>query len=193
MVKDLKDYIQLGKSESASFKELSFALFSGGEAITSFKHQSHKIRKKRAPKHGSNPVLVLVQLGVAFLSTHNYWQNAKCHQLLEANKSSPSAPHQSHWTSIHRLLRDPSMRRLFKNCGGKKHYVHVYTEGQNAFFKKKFQNSGNQRARGDNSNYFLVGSKGRKRERNNGNRDGPTDRERQPKGASLACHLSSQI
>lgn len=96
MVKDLKDYIQLEKSESASFKELSFALFSGGEAITSFNHQSHKIRKKRAPKHGSNPVLVLVQLGVAFLSMHNYWQNAKCHQLLEANKSSPSAPHQSH-------------------------------------------------------------------------------------------------
>lgn len=28
--------------------------------------------------------------------------------------------------------------------------------------------------------------------RDNGNRDGPTDRERQPRGASLACHLSSQ-
>lgn len=26
----------------------------------------------------------------------------------------------------------------------------------------------------------------------NGNRDGPTDRKRQPRGASLACHLSSQ-
>lgn len=26
----------------------------------------------------------------------------------------------------------------------------------------------------------------------NGNRDGPTDRERQPRGASRACHLSSQ-
>lgn len=26
----------------------------------------------------------------------------------------------------------------------------------------------------------------------NGNRDGPTDRERQPRGASPACHLSSQ-
>lgn len=28
--------------------------------------------------------------------------------------------------------------------------------------------------------------------RDNGNRDGPTDRERQPRGASRACHLSSQ-
>lgn len=27
----------------------------------------------------------------------------------------------------------------------------------------------------------------------NGNRDGPTDRKRQPRGASLACHLSSQL
>lgn len=29
-------------------------------------------------------------------------------------------------------------------------------------------------------------------EGDNGNRDGPTDRERQPRGASLASHLSSQ-
>lgn len=29
------------------------------------------------------------------------------------------------------------MRRLFKNCGGKKQCVHLYTERQNAFFKKK--------------------------------------------------------
>lgn len=28
--------------------------------------------------------------------------------------------------------------------------------------------------------------------RDNRNRDGPTDRERQPRGASRACHLSSQ-
>lgn len=54
MVKDLKDYIQLGKSESASFKELPSALFSGDEPITSFKHQSHKIRKKEHP----NTVLI---------------------------------------------------------------------------------------------------------------------------------------
>lgn len=67
-VKDPKDYIQLGKSESASFKERLSALFSGDEAIPSSEQQSHKIRrKKRAPKRGSNPVLVLVQLGVAFL------------------------------------------------------------------------------------------------------------------------------
>lgn len=127
IVTDPKEYTQLEKSESASFKELLSALFSGDEAITSFKHQSYKIRKKRVPKHGSNPVLVLVQLGVAFLSTHNYWQNVKCQQPLEANNSSPSAPHQSAgpWarTSIHRLLGDTSIRRLFKNCGGGKKAV----------------------------------------------------------------------
>lgn len=31
------------------------------------------------------------------------------------------------------------MRRLFKNCGGKKQYVHLYSEGQNAFKKSRIQ------------------------------------------------------
>lgn len=143
MVKELKDYTQLGKSESASFKELPSALFSGDEAITSFKHQSHKIRKKEHPN------TVLIQSW--FFSSSGSLSYPRTGRMLNVNSSWKriSPPHQLHiraagsWvrTSIHRLLRDPSMRRLFKNCGGKKQYVHLYTEGQNAI--KKIQNSGN--------------------------------------------------
>lgn len=41
--------------------------------------------------------------------------------------------------------------------------------------------------------FVVSGLSSRSGERgDNGNRDGPTDRERQPRGASHACHLSSQ-
>lgn len=47
-MKDPQDYIQVGEKVKVvpfSFNELLSALFSGDEAITSFKHQSHKIKK----------------------------------------------------------------------------------------------------------------------------------------------------
>lgn len=122
IVKDPKEYTQLEKSESASFKELLSALFSGDEAITSFKHQSYKIRKKEYPN------TVLIQSWFLSSSGSLSYPRTITGRMLNVNSRWKQIipPHQLHiraagpWarTSIHRLLGDTSIRRLFKNCGG---------------------------------------------------------------------------
>lgn len=99
-----------------SFKELLAALLSGEEAITSSKHQSHKITTQKK----KNPNTIQIQSWFLSCSGLLSYPRTITARMLTVNSrwKQRSPPHQLRRTPIHRLLRDTSKRRLFQSCGG---------------------------------------------------------------------------